>query len=251
MGLLDRFNIAKDAEPAIAAERKALDELRERAEDLLGSQRAVAEQITRAFIDTKDAIVSAQESQQTSFGELLTSSESAHREALEKHAEEMLALRRTFREEMALRGPVEYWQSKASTHETKAKDLMIWMFGSMAGLTVVIGLLAVWVFMTLDNKGRPDAWKMAIVILLAVMGVWAVRLVVRMFLSHTHLATDAEERVTMVKTYLSLLEADKMPSDDDRKLVLAPLFRPATDGLIKDEGLPHPMLEMLTRTGQR
>lgn len=251
MGLLDRFNIARDTEPAIAAERKALEDLRTRAEDLLGSQRAVADQITRSFIDTKDAIASAQESQQAGFDELLTSSESAHREALEKHAEEILALRRAFREEMALRGPVEYWQSKALTHETKAKDLMRWMFGSMAGLAVVIGLLAVWVFMTLGENGRPEAWKMAILILIAVMGIWAVRLVVRMFLSHTHLATDAEERVTMVKTYLSLLEADKMPSDDDRKLVLTPLFRPATDGLIKDEGLPHPMLEMLTRAGQR
>lgn len=251
MGLLERFNIVKDAEPAIEAERKALDDLRTRAEDLLGSQRAVADQLIQAFSEAKDAIATAHEVQRKRFGEFLEFSESAQRDALEKHTQEMLALRRSFREEMTLRGPVEYWQTKATSHETKAKDLMLWMFGSMAGLAGVIGLLAIWVFTTLDDKGHPDAWKMAILILLAVMGVWAVRLVVRMFLSHTHLATDAEERVTMVKTYLSLLEADKMPSDDDRKLVLAPLFRPATDGLIKDEGLPHPMLEMLTRTGQR
>ena len=42
-----------------------------------------------------------------------------------------------------------------------------------------------------------------------------------------------------------------MPSDEDRKLVLAPLFRPATDGMVKDEGLPHPMLELFTRMGQK
>ncbi len=251
MGLLDRFNIVKDAEPALVAERKALDDLRTRAEDLLGSQRTVADQITRAFSETRNAIASAHEVQQKSFGEFLETSESAHRDALEKHSEEMIALRRTFREEMTLRGPVEYWQTKATSHETKAQNLTWWVFGSMAGLAVVIGVLAYWVFSTLNTDGRPDAWKMAILILVAVMGIWAVRLVVRMFLSHTHLATDAEERVTMVKTYLSLLEADKMPSDDDRKLVLAPLFRPATDGLIKDEGLPHPMLELLTRAGQR
>lgn len=251
MGLLDRFNIIKDAEPAIEAERKALENLRSRSEELLGSQRTVANQITRDFVETKGAIASAQDSQQRGFVELLTSSELAHKEALEKHESEMVALRRSFREEMTLRGPVEYWQTKASTHATKAKELMRWTWGSMSGLTVVMGLLAVWVFGTLNNEGRPDTWKMTILILVAVMGIWAVRLVVRMFLSHTHLATDAEERVTMVKTYLSLLEADKMPSDDDRKLVLTPLFRPATDGLIKDEGLPHPMLEMLTRTGQR
>jgi hypothetical protein len=30
----------------------------------------------------------------------------------------------------------------------------------------------------------------------------------------------------------------------------APLFRPASDGLVKDEGLPHPVLELFTRQGK-
>jgi len=47
------------------------------------------------------------------------------------------------------------------------------------------------------------------------------------------------------------LESDKMPSDDDRKLVLQPLFRPASDGIVKDEGLPHPGLDLLTKIGGR
>jgi hypothetical protein len=54
----------------------------------------------------------------------------------------------------------------------------------------------------------------------------------------------------MVQTYLALIEDGKMTKDEDRALVLTPLFRPAADGLVKDEGLPHPMLEMLTRSGR-
>jgi hypothetical protein len=70
-----------------------------------------------------------------------------------------------------------------------------------------------------------------------------------MFLSNAHLATDAAERVVMVKTYLSLLEAEKLPADDDKKLILQALFRPASDGIVKDESLPHPALDFITKLG--
>ncbi|WP_425487836.1 DUF6161 domain-containing protein [Microvirga lupini] len=48
---------------------------------------------------------------------------------------------------------------------------------------------------------------------------------------------DAEERATMVKTYLALTE--KHAADEkDRALVLASLFRPTTDGIVRDDGAP-------------
>jgi Family of unknown function (DUF6161) len=68
-----------------------------------------------------------------------------------------------------------------------------------------------------------------------------------MFLSHLHLSTDAAERVVMVKTYLSLLEGDHLSGDEDRQLILQALFRPASDGIVKDEGLPPSAFEFLTR----
>jgi hypothetical protein len=121
----------------------------------------------------------------------------------------------------------------------------------MAALAAIMCSLAYWTLLHAGNDGKPEAWRVAFAGLLGVIGVWAVRLFVRMFLSHSHLATDAAERVTMVKTYLALLEGDKLPSDDDRKLILQALFRPASDGIVKDEGLPHPVLEALTRLGGR
>jgi hypothetical protein len=51
----------------------------------------------------------------------------------------------------------------------------------------------------------------------------------------------------MLKTYLSLLESERLPSDDDRKLILQSLFRPASDGIVKDEVIPHPALDALTK----
>lgn len=250
MGLIDHYGIVTDAEPAIQAERSALEDLRKRAEFLLDEKKAAVEQLHRDFAEATTAISEARTSQQHDFEAILATSRSEHEEALRKHEAEMEALRTTFLEAMTLRGPVEYWQEKATKHERKASGLMRWMFGSMAALAIGLVWLTEHVFSTL-SQGKPDTWKVAAPVLVGVVAIWAVRMVARMFLSHTHLATDAEERVTMVMTYLALLEGKKMPSDEDRKLVLAPLFRPATDGMVKDEGLPHPILELFTRMGQK
>lgn len=250
MGLIDRFSIVSDVEPKIQAERTALEELHARAEQLLGKKQAAVDQLHRDFASTTEEIGEAKTAHQADFDELIFASNAAHEAALEKHSAEMENLRKTFRESMTLRGPVEYWAAKAVRHELKASSLMRWVFGLMAGLGAILGGVAIWVFWTLTD-GKPDSWKVAVLVLVGVLGVWAIRLVVRMFLSHTHLAADAEERVTMVKTYLALLEGEKMPADEDRKLVLAPLFRPASDGMVKDEGMPHPMLELFTRAGPR
>ena len=51
----------------------------------------------------------------------------------------------------------------------------------------------------------------------------------------------------MVQTYLSLLEGGSIPADGDRKLILEALFRPTADGMVKDEALPHVVLDLLTK----
>lgn len=250
LGVSQRFNISDRGEVEIESQRQAFDELRANSDQFLGEKKKIIEHLHREFAQIAAKILDAETSQKTEFHSMVDASQVKHEQALTKHESEMEALRKTFREAMTLRAPVEYWKAKATAHTNKSNSWMKWTFGSMTVLAMVIGLLAWWVFSTLTD-GKPDAWKVAVLVLVGVLGVWAVRLVVRMFLSHLHLATDAEERVTMVQTYLALLEGDKMPSDEDRKLVLAPLFRPATDGLVKDEGLPHPMLELFTRTQSR
>ena len=96
----------------------------------------------------------------------------------------------------------------------------------------------------------PETWRLAVLALVGVFTVWALRLVVRMFLSHLHLLTDAGERVVMVQTYLSLMEGEHLTSKEDRQLILQALFRPAADGIVKDEGVPFSLAEALTRSGK-
>lgn len=88
------------------------------------------------FAKTADAISVAHQSQQEEFRLLLETSEKSSADALAKHKAEMKGLSDRFREKMKLRAPVEYWDSKAQTHEVKARTLMRWMFGLLAALAV-------------------------------------------------------------------------------------------------------------------
>jgi hypothetical protein len=56
-------------------------------------------------------------------------------------------------------------------------------------------------------------------------------------MSEHHLAVDSEERATMVKTYLALTEKNAA-DEKERALVLASLFRPTSDGIVKDDAAP-------------
>lgn len=92
-------------------------------------------------------------------------------------------------------------------------------------------------------------WKLGSFILLATLSFWFIRLLVRIFLSNLHLENDAAERVTMVKTYLAMIRDDAMPRAENISTVLAALFRPTGDGIVKDEGLPPTAMEWLTKLG--
>lgn len=250
-GLVERYGIAPGPSESFNAALQSVSELHGKMERLLGEKTQVCDGLHRNYEAVAQRIAMAEAQQSKEFKTFIDTSQKTHDDALEAHKTSMANLQQAFREEMALRAPVDYWETRKVHHESRSRWLGACSFGLLAALAGGIGLVANWVLSNLGPDGKPDAWRLSVLVLLGVLGIWAVRLVVRLFLSHIHLATDAAERVTMVKTYLSLLESDKLPSDDDRKLILQALFRPATDGIVKDEGLPHPAMEALTRLGSR
>jgi hypothetical protein len=112
----------------------------------------------------------------------------------------------------------------------------------------VLSLLAYNVLGKLSPAEQPKHWHLAVLIVAAFFSVWLVRIFVRLFLSHLHLATDAAERRTMVLTYLAMAKEDGKFGPEDKSLILQHLFRSASDGLVKDDAAPPTPLEMLTRT---
>ncbi|TNE61645.1 MAG: hypothetical protein EP335_15365 [Alphaproteobacteria bacterium] len=82
-------------------------------------------------------------------------------------------------------------------------------------------------------------------LLLIGVGVWGLRVLVRQILSENHLRTRAEEKVTLIETYIALM-AEGRAEKDDRQIVLNSIFSHTQDGVIKDDGMPWvaPKLEM-------
>lgn len=66
------------------------------------------------------------------------------------------------------------------------------------------------------------------------MAMWSIRLQYRIYLSERHLALDASEKMAFAETYLAIKEGGGVGTDNEA-IVLASLFRPTQDGIIKDD----------------
>ena len=193
--------------------------------------------------------------QRTEFDGMLDKSRAAFDSAFKDAAEKLQDLIDTFRSKIALQAPIEYWQRKRRAHRGFAGVLG---FFSLVGVAVVGTML----YGEIDKLlGAPDSgqttgaiphapeWRIAVLVLFGTLSVWVLRILVRMFLSQLHLAADASERMTMVNTYLALKEGGNTFADEDLRLILQALFRPTSDGLVKDDALPAGVWEGITHSG--
>jgi hypothetical protein len=91
---------------------------------------------------------------------------------------------------------------------------------------------------TINNVSEENAfqlWEYGFLILVTTMGIWLIRILIKITLSNYHLSVDANERVIMIKTYLSLLKEGSGFEPNDKKVMLDNIFRPTNFGIIKDE----------------
>jgi len=146
----------------------------------------------------------------------------------------------SYQAEIALKQPVEFWEKKGKKHERQAVQ------HGVASLTVagIAGGLGLKYLPSILEKLAYGG--IATAVLLSTLVLWLIRILVRNYMSQTHLATDSDERVAMVKTYLALMESGKAPADTLGP-VLAALFRPASDGIVKDDSMPLGLAELLTK----
>jgi hypothetical protein len=247
-GLLDRYPPQSLSTSKLRASEASIEELRLRGEALIGEKTTTLDAIHRDYQNNAEAIASSASSQLTDFSTAQSGRNEQFASLIDSHKTELENLRKTFREEMSLRAPAEYWNSKRTTHLIVAGITGVIAFACIAACAIFL-TMEINSLMAQSKAGTtPESWKIAILVLMSLFAIWAIRLVVRLFLSNTYLAADASERVVMLKTYLSLLEGDRLASPDDKKLILQALFRPASDGIVKDEGIPPSFLELLTRS---
>lgn len=246
-GLLDRYPDTKNFVGKIKAEEAAFEEIRGKLESLLAEKQTVLDELHRATDSLHEAHSAALTDRQKAFVASQDERKKDFDEQMSDHRERMEALQKTFREEMGLRAPAEYWANKRWWHLGIA-------FVTGAVTFVALACAVRWltaeiqaILAATPPNTQPETWRFATLAVVSLFTIWGIRLVVRLFLSHIHLATDAAERVVMVKTYLSLAEGDRLSGAEDRQLILSALFRPAADGVVKDEGVPVSALEFLSR----
>ena len=71
--------------------------------------------------------------------------------------------------------------------------------------------------------------------LLLSLYIWVLRIVLKLLFSNLHLSEEAHEKETMISTYLALISEGAGLEEKDKSLILEAIFRPSSNGLIKDE----------------
>lgn len=250
-GLIERYQLASAPQKGRKqAAEQSFEQLRTKAESLLGEKTTAYDALHREYAALAESVRDTADTQTQAFDSAQKKRDEDFEALVNEHKQAVEGLRKAFREEIALRAPADYWDTKCKGHRR-----MSWVTGVLSFLAIggAASGLAWWIHDLVSKTptgAQPDTWRIAMAVLVGVFALWAARLIVRMFLSHLHLLTDAAERVVMVKTYLSLLEGDRLTSKEDRQLILNALFRPAADGIVKDDGIPSSMLEVLTRQGK-
>lgn len=162
-----------------------------------------------------------------------------------------------FQTQLRLRAPVRLWEERENLHNRNSKWAM-WRFIGAGGATILFGLLVPFFFgdyiassffetyctpSVIDVTGPETCGRvfsakgpLTITGLLLVMSLlmWVTRLQYRIHLSERHLSLDASEKKAFAETYLAMKEGDDVGKDNEA-IVLASLFRPTQDGIIKDD----------------
>jgi hypothetical protein len=172
-------------------------------------------------------------------------------EMMEKAQAKFDDVTHTYNQKLALLAPVQYWDEKAKSHLYSS----IWIGASCLAVAALVAFL-IWrevdFFLITGSSGAnrhtPEYWQYGLIIVTASFLVWPLRILVRMLLSHLHLRADARERVTMVRTYLSLSREGQGLPESDRRLILEALFRPASTGIVRDDAAPASVMQLLSRS---
>lgn len=172
------------------------------------------------------------------------------RDELEKQAAEMLQRSQSnwlgayndYIEQLKTQTAVELWEKRSAEHRVaynafRKGSIIFGMSGALIGLFWIFAGFALARLIFPDDKTAQLAAYSAGSIILFTLFVWTLRVLIRSMISESHLRTDASVRAAMAHTYLALSK-EEQASQEDRAIILASLFAPVSDGLVKDDGMP-------------
>lgn len=166
-------------------------------------------------------------------------------EEVNKASTDLENLTKTYDDKLALHAAVKYWGLQQESNLKKAIG-----FGIAMGVMVIVVVLTLINFV--DNNLNVTIKEVAVnklitVAIITTFGIWLIKVAANIFMSHLHLATDAQERRTMIHTYLALTRKGQGPKEEDRQLILQTLFRPSATDMVKNDQGPTQLVDIINR----
>lgn len=246
-GIIEGFLFKREIDWTATSHREALEKLKQQYSKNLTEQKRKFQEIEKSNAELNTKFDESLATKEKLLDGLHVEQGEEFKKLIERHEANLKAIENAYDQKLALLKPVKYWNARNKSHGVKAKNFAISSGVMGVVILLLLGWLAYKIFINVPVGEKPQVWQVGVFSVAAFFGIWVERLLVRLFISNIHLATDAEERVTMLQTYLSIIREGSEFAPEDKKLILERLFHPAADGLVKDDAAPPSPLEILTR----
>jgi hypothetical protein len=159
---------------------------------------------------------------------------------LKQSGDKVEELEKLYREKLRLESPAQYWDGMAKDYEKRGKRWRTWALSSSVLLILFLTAVLYSLPPALVPVGKEGFNSLKATILLALiasMGIFIIRLFVKLSTSAYHLSRDANERYQLTHVYLSLLQ-EGAAKEEERNIVLQSIFSRADTGLLKGDSSP-------------
>lgn len=192
------------------------------------------------YQDTKDKIKNETKEFKDEISEWTEVQKNSLEDFINKKKDEMEKLELLYREKLRLESPAEYWNKLSIEYKEKGDS---WKNKTLILSVVYIVLLSGIMLMMPQKLFSNDIFdfnNLKITISFAFVtsiGIFLIRLFVKLTLSNYHLSTDSKERYQLTHVYLSLIKESAI-SENERALVIQSIFSRSETGLIKGDSTP-------------
>ncbi|KAF0173854.1 MAG: hypothetical protein FD161_3722 [Limisphaerales bacterium] len=163
---------------------------------------------------------------------------------------DLARIKATYDRKLALHAPVLYWRAKSFRHGRAATQIGRWTLSAVVASTALLMWVAYEFLVSPIHKQpnwKPELGNFFAVVLIGSVLVWLMRELVKLWLSEVHLRHDAQFRIALLRTYLSLLKGEKGIGDKDQSALVAALYRPTPDGVVKEDTTPASLLDFIAQ----
>lgn len=173
--------------------------------------------------DNNDTILESKISEfEVDFQEFMDESQSSYDKA-----------KQFYETEVQLKAPADYWEKRWKSHKAKA----IWI-GTI--FMVIGGSLLAYLLKGVDYTHYEFSNAIKVVIT-STASIVLLKILHKLFFSNYHLYITAQERVVMMKSYLSMVRDGTLDNTEDKQYILEALFKHSSDGIINDTDLSLPL----------